>query len=319
MGIDGFPAYILRRMPEALRRDYHADLCAMLRSRQLPEQWKEWVSVLAMKKGEDPRDLSRRRDLWLAPHALKTVTRCLSKEYDEAVYKAAPASNTGFRANGMAPAQTLTLKLHRALCHRRKQKYLVGMCDMGCYFMSVCRTVQTEAEAWAGVRPEVVDIMAALQKGIKGRCDTAHGMCPLFDILRGIMQGCICSPARSLLQLRFMQALVHEAVQGYKFRAGGVPQVFYCDDGAFMSETLAGLQMAFDACWVAARVAGLEVRAKPEEAQTRRGTKTAWMGCYYDKQGKEKEITGYTMRFPTGEVIPQVTQYTHLGVSIQAG
>ena len=317
VGIDGFPAYALRRMPEEIRKAYHADLCAMIRGKRWPAQWGEWVSVLAMKPGEDPRDLSRRRDLWLAPHALKITTRCLSKEYDEAVNRAAPASNTGFRARGMAPAQTLTLKLHRTLCHHRRQRYLVGMCDMGCYFMSVCRTVQSEAEKWAGVRPEVIDVMAALQQGIKGRCDTAHGMCPVFDIARGIMQGCICSPARSLLQLRFMQAVVHEAVRGYRFRDGGVPQVFYCDDGAFMSETLAGLQMAFDACWVAARVAGLEVRTKPGEAQTRRGTKTAWMGCYYDKQGNDKEIKGYDMRFPTGEVIPQVSQYTHLGVSIQ--
>ena len=61
------------------------------------------------------------------------------------------------------------------------------------------------------------------------------------------------------------------------------------------------------------------MRAKPEEAVTRRGTKTAWMGCYYDERGREREITGYTMRFPTGEEIPQVSQYTHLGVSIQVG
>ena len=319
VGVDGFPAYALRRMPIHIRQAYHADICAMLRSKRVPEQWREWVSILAMKKGEDPRDLSRRRDLWLAPHSLKVVTRCLSKEYDEAVHRAAPASNTGFRTHGTAPGQTLTLKMHRAMCHRRKQRYLVGMCDMGCYFMSVCREVQRHAEEWAGVRPEVTDVMAALQTGIRGRCDTAHGMCPLFNIMRGIMQGCICSPARSLLQLRFMQELVAEAVRGYRFREGGVPMVFYCDDGAYMAETLAGLQMAFDACWVAARVAGLDVRAKPEEAVTRRGTKTAWMGCYYDERGREREITGYTMRFPTGEEIPQVSQYTHLGVSIQVG
>ena len=153
----------------------------------MPEQWREWVSVLAMKKGEDPRDLSRRRDLWLAPHGLKVVTRCLSKEYDDAAHRAAPASNTGFRAQGTAPGQTLTLKLHRAMCHHRQQGYYVGMCDMGCYFMSVCRDVQRHAEEWAGVRPEVTDVMTTLQQGLRGRCDTAHGMCPLFDIIRGIM------------------------------------------------------------------------------------------------------------------------------------
>ena len=78
-----------------------------------------------------------------------------------------------------------------------------------------------------------------------------------------------------------------------------MPQVFFCDDGAFLAETLGGLQMAFDACWVAARVAGLGVRAKKEEAKTRRGTKKAWMGCYYDENGAEKEIEGWKMRRAT--------------------
>ena len=32
--------------------------------------------------------------------------------------------------------------------------------------MSICREVQKYAQEWAGVRPEVTDVMAALQKGI---------------------------------------------------------------------------------------------------------------------------------------------------------
>ena len=78
----------------------------------------------------------------------------------------------------------------------------------------------------------------------------------------------------------------------HRFRECGVPQVFFCDDGAFLAETLGGLQMAFDACWVAARVAGLGVRAK-EEAKTRRGTKTAWMECYYDEPWRRTVIYNY--------------------------
>ena len=37
--MDGFPAYALRRMPERIRRAYHADVCAMLRSGQVPGEW----------------------------------------------------------------------------------------------------------------------------------------------------------------------------------------------------------------------------------------------------------------------------------------
>ena len=54
------------------------------------------------------------------------------------------------------------------------------------------------AEKWAGVKPEVSDVMMALQRQIKGRCETAYGLCDDFDIERGVMQGCVASPARSL-------------------------------------------------------------------------------------------------------------------------
>ena len=327
VGVDGFPAYILRKMPEQVRRDYHADLASILRGDmaggEYPEAWGSWVALLAMKPGEDARELGRRRDLWLAPHALKLITRCLTKEFDRAVYGAAPASNTGFTPGAGATAQTLTLKLHRARCRRDKKDYAVGFCDLGCYFMSVCRDVQRCAQEWAGVTPEVTDVMAALQHRIRGRSETAYGLTDYYKVERGIMQGCIGSPTRSLLQLRFMQAMVHDACQGYRFRkesgkGGGVPMVFYCDDGAFISESIAGIQMALDACWVAARVAGLDLRIKAKDAISRRGTKTAWMACYYDEEGQEQEVTGWDMYLPTGEKVPQVSQYTHLGVSIQA-
>ena len=163
VGGDGFPAYLLRKVPEGVRREYHADLVAILEGGVYPEQWRQWIALLAMKPGEDPRELGRRRDLWLAPHAVKLVTRCATFEYDKAVYQTAPASNTGWHPHANGPAQTLTLKLHRALCRKRRQTYWVGFCDLGCYFMSVCREVQAEAEAWAGVRPEVTDVMKALQ------------------------------------------------------------------------------------------------------------------------------------------------------------
>ena len=221
VGVDGFPAYILRKMPIQVRKDYHKDLAGIVASGDYPADWKQWVALLAMKPGEDARELGRRRDLWLAPHALKLVTRCLTKEFDRAVHHTAPASNTGFTAGAGATAQTLTLKLHRSRCRREKQDYAVGFCDMGCYFMSICRDVQRCAQEWAGVRPEVTDVMAALQRGIQGRSETAYGLTESYEVERGIMQGCIGSPARSLLQLSFMQTVVRNACQGYRFRREG--------------------------------------------------------------------------------------------------
>ena len=43
--------------------------------------------------------------------------------------------------------------------------------------------------------------------------------------------------------------------------------------------------MALDAMWVVTRVAGLKIMTKDTDAKTRVGSKTAWMGTYYDDKG----------------------------------
>ena len=146
-------------------------------------------------------------------------------------------------------------------------------------------------------------------------------------------QGHECSPARSKLMTSVIQRLVDRAGRGYRFGVEAVPQVFFADDGAFLAEDVAGLQMAFDAVWVAARITGLQIKVKPD------GSKTAWMGVYWDGEGKAKEVSREgvywdkkrreervvegmvgesIMRLPDGRRIPQVSQYKHLGTPMQA-
>jgi hypothetical protein len=42
-----------------------------------PKEWNEWIAILAMKPGEDPKTLERRRDLWLQCHSMKCVMRMI--------------------------------------------------------------------------------------------------------------------------------------------------------------------------------------------------------------------------------------------------
>ena len=86
-------------------------------------------------------------------------------------------------------------------------------------------------------------------------------------------------------------------------------------DSAWLCEDLAGVQMAIDAMWVVARVSGLKVTIKKKDFKTRKGSKTAWMGVYYDDEGKECEVTGAKVEMPNGEEVPQVTKYKYLGTA----
>ena len=64
VGVDGFNAYLIKKAPTAVQRGYWEDLKEAIRTRTFPEEWRERVAMLAMKPGEDPVDLERRRDLW---------------------------------------------------------------------------------------------------------------------------------------------------------------------------------------------------------------------------------------------------------------
>ena len=69
-----------------------------------------------MKPGEDPKELERRRDLWVQPQSLKGLMRMLLPEYDRACARVVPGSQCGFTAGKNAPAQTLTARLHAEEC-----------------------------------------------------------------------------------------------------------------------------------------------------------------------------------------------------------
>ena len=102
-----------------------------------------------------------------------------------------------------------------------------------------------------------------------------------------------------------MTALIQRAVGrlsiGYEFAGmGEVGDTWFADDGAFLAESIAGLQLFFDVAWVVTRIAGLDLITKPD------GSKTAWSGVvklgpiWTPLEGK------WTIKLPDGKVVPWV-------------
>ena len=180
--------------------------------------------------------------------------------------------------------------------------------DMGVFFMSCCRQVQWEVEKWCGVRCEVTDAVKALYHAASGRYETAYGLTDAYAIEEGNIQGCSQSPTRSKMQLRLLQEAVSELCAGFRFRGAtaSVPQLWYCDDGAFCCRDLASMQLVVDTCWMVTRAAGLNIQIKGDK-------KTAWQASYWEN-GKEREVSGWEFRMPDGRIVPQVAkEYTYLG------
>ena len=312
VGADGYSGYLTRKASGEVRRVYYETLLDMLTAHSFPPEWKLWECVLLMKPGEDPREFGRRRDIWLMPHSLKVASRMLMFEYEEVACRYVPSSQSGFTKDHNACAQTLVMRLHRERCREQRQGYYVAYADMGSYFMSICKEIMLKAEQWSGTRVEVSAVLRAMQDGLKGRVETAYGMTEPHD-MPGVAcgQGHECSPVRSKIMASFIQEMATRVCRGYRFGQTGTPQVWYADDSAWLCEDLAGVQMALDSMWVVARISGLQVSVNSK------GTKTAWMGTYYDAKGVEHSVTGAKVMLPDGREVPQVKEYKYLGTPLK--
>ena len=271
MGCDGWNAYLLKKAPESVQRRYWQALKDALRTHDLPEEWKEKVAMLFMKPGEDPCELGRRRDIWLECHGHKLAMWMLGEEYNRAAAETVPTSQAGCTPERGCPEQTLVMRCQKEQCASEKTMCVRGYLDMGTFFMSCTREVQWEVERWCGVKPEVIEVVQALYAGCVGRYETAYGLTETFDIAEGNIQGCNCSPTRSKYQLRLIQETVRKLCQGFRFRGASKSccQLWFCDDGAFLTQDLHTMQLVMDTCWMVTRVAGLRIQIKKDK-------KTAW-------------------------------------------
>ena len=119
-----------------------------------------------MKDGEDPKELGRRRDLWLQCHAEKCVVNMLRRHYDKVAWETVPSSQAGFTKYRNAPEQSLTARLMTEHSMMERTHNIKGFIDAGTFFMSCVNDIVWEVEKWSGVAPEVTGVMKILREGL---------------------------------------------------------------------------------------------------------------------------------------------------------
>ena len=349
VGVDGWSAHLLALAPAEVRKLYLTGLRQVAEALQAavppggsttasearryqeaaraaaPPSWTEWVAILLPKAGEDPALFGRRRDIWLQPHGLKLFMHALRPEYDIAATMTVPQSQAGFTAGRGAPECTLALALQREQAYLTRQGSYRGYIDFATFFESVCRDVQRRVERECQVRPSVSAVVFALQDATKRRIDTGAGMTPGAPSEAGLGQGDVCSPVRAKLALGILQRAVDALCIGARGAAAHedahtqMPMVFFADDGAFCTESLADLQTIFDVAWTVARAEGLVIGIHAN------GKKTAWSGGEWrrDREGEwrwHECDDACTIRLPDGREVPRPAEpYKHLGTRLEVG
>ena len=336
LGTDGFDGYLLREGPDELRRMFHTIIKGIITSQEYPPEWNQWIAMLAMKPGEDPKELGRRRDLWLQCHSEKCVVNMLRKHYDKIAWETVPSSQAGFTKNRNAPEHTLTYRILTEQSMTETSMCFTGFIDAGTFFMSCVNDIVWEVEQWSGVAPEVTDVMKALREGLTdaqgkktlagltGKFETEYGLTDAVPIEQGLGQGDGSSPVRSKLMLGVVQQVINRLCPGCPMRMDGrrLALLFYADDALIKTDSIHTLQLAFECAWLVMKIMGIKIQIKGKK-------KTCWAGTYWE-EGKEKDITGWEMRLPDNTIIPQLVSktpegklvnetYKYLGTEMRAG
>ena len=145
VGADGFNAYTLRHATTAIQEEYWRLLVNMIQTNEYPAEYKRWIAMLAVKSAdEDPKDISRRRDLWVVCHGQKIIMRMLNREYETAARNSVPLSQAGYARDRNAPEQALVMRLAQVQNQVEQGVMCTGMLDLGQFFMSCVRDVQWE-------------------------------------------------------------------------------------------------------------------------------------------------------------------------------
>jgi hypothetical protein len=299
VGVDGWNSYLLRYDTEEAQRQYWEQLCIAIARSEYPPEWKQWVAMLHMKPGEDPRELGRRRDIWVTCHGQKLVMRMINKEYERVSNAVTPGLQAGYAIGRNAKENVLVLRLAQQQAAATQSMLCIGWQDMGSFFMSCCYEVLWAAEARTGVDPSITRVVQALHDSVTGRYETEWGLTEGFAIGKGTGQGCVNGAVRSKLLLNVMQGAVDRLCKGHQVVGGrGVGQMYFADDGAYLADTPGALQQMYDVAWVMAKVCGLRLIVKGKK-------KTAYVATYWEG-GQQHDVTDWQLRFPDGQVIPQI-------------
>ena len=278
-----------------------------------PEAWTRWLVMLLTKPGKPADELSKRRDIYLQPHGLKLFMNGLKPEYDAVMRAAHQHAAAGFRVGRNAPECSLVLTLQREQAVAERRPWYRGYLDYSGFFQSCVRRVQRACERRTGVSVSTSDAVLALHAALVVSYDSGRALSPGTPSRVGNGQGDSDGPVRSMIPLSLVAKAVDWLVGGFSFSAvygaqsRRIPSVWFCDDGAFLTDDFGTLQLCFLVVSAMSRALGLVIGV------TKDGSKTAWCGAEW-VSGEYRECGDETgVELIDGTKVPRVSVYPHLG------
>ena len=310
----------------------------------IPSQWND-VQIVNLPKGGDLENANNYRGISLMSCAFKVLMALMANRVSEATDEAGiiPREQAGFRRREEAVAQSI------ALAEIVRRRYLEGKPTFG-VFIDFKKAYDRLYHGWlfrlldhVGIRGKFLDLVKAMYGGTQYSVRVAGHLSESFSPIRGAKQGDPLSPIFYVLSIK--DILKFASIKG-GVRVRGVPYercpgLKYADDVVALENTTEDVHETLHGIWKWGQTYGMDLGhekcgvimwASDRERKTRRrinplfeiGDEGESVASSVEGNGDweildmdEREFIHAHTRYDTPDgVIPTVTQYKYLGITI---
>ena len=298
-GPDGIPAEVFKHGGYPLLHRLHYFISAAWGAGELPQQWKDAITVIVYKRKGDRSECGNSRGISLLSVAGKVLARImLDRLLSHVVDTLLPESQCGFRRNRSTHDMIFVTRLLQEKCREQSQNLFVAFIDLTKAFDTVNRQLLWGILSKFGCPPQFLTVLRAFHDGMTASVLVDGQLSEPFEVLVGVKQGCVLAPVIFNLFLVAVTLIFRSKIS----EADGIPinyrldgslfnlrrlqaktksshdivfELQYADDAALPSHSTDGLQRNLNMLTDTYQRAGLAVNTKKTEvmAQTT-GTRT---------------------------------------------
>lgn len=265
-GIDGIHTETLKAGGEIIAKACLKLFNEILRTNEIPENFKKAEIVLIHKKG-DRRECKNYRPISLLNHTYKVFMLTLANRIKKDLYSFFPSSQAAYQPGRTTIEQIIcTEQIIEKALEFNKPVYATFI-DFTKAFDSVKLPALWDALSRTPINKNYIKLLKETYKGSKSKIRTDVGYSRFIDILKGVKQGDILS---AILFCVLLAAILYDIEGNYGYPIAGhqISNFGYADDLALIDDNFERLQEFINKFCETAEKAGLSINVSKTQAFT---------------------------------------------------
>ena len=246
-GGDGIPVELFQILKGDAVKVLHSIYQQIWKTQQWSQDWKRSVFIPIPKKG-NAKECSNHGRIALISHASRVMLKILQARLQQYVNHELPDVQAGFRKGRGTRDQIANIR--RIIEKAREFQKNIYFCfiDYAKAFDCVDHNILWKILHKMGIPDHLTCLLRNLCAGQEATVRTGHGTTDLFQIGKGVCQGCILSPRLFYLYAEYImrKAGLEEAQAGIKIAWRNINILRYADDTTLMAESEEKLKKPFD-------------------------------------------------------------------------